>query len=96
MNETEIKELKKAVLKRWELSTGNNLMGMIEVVNNQRPKLKIELAEKKYSSFDLSPSIPSINIIKDEAWLAFTEAYSETDMNFWHTAELEEAACNAL
>ena len=46
MNETEIKELKKAVLKRWELSTGNNFMGMIEVVNNQRPKLKIELAEK--------------------------------------------------
>jgi len=51
------------------------------------------LAEKKYSSFDLSPSI---NIIKDEAWLAFIEAYSETDMVFWHTAELEEAACNAL
>ena len=96
MTETEIKELKKAVLKRWELSTDNNLTGMIEVVHNQRPKLKIELAEKKYSSFDLSPSIPSINLIKDEAWLAFIDTYSETDMVFWHTAELEEAACNAL
>jgi len=93
MTETEIKELKKAVLKRWELSTDNNLTGMIEVVHNQRTKLKIELAEKKYSSIDLSPSI---NIIKDEAWLAFIDTYSETDMVFWHTAELEEAACNAL
>ena len=93
MTETEIKELKKAVLKRWELSTDNNLTGMIEVVHNQRTKLKIELAEKKYSSFDLSPSI---NIIKDEAWLAFIDAYSETDMHIWHTAELKEAACNAL
>jgi hypothetical protein len=96
MNETEIKELKKAVIKRWELTTDNDLIRMIEVVHNQRPKLKIELAEKKYSSFDLSPSIPSINIIKDEAWLAFIDTYSETDMVFWHTAELEEAACNAL
>ena len=96
MNETEIKELKKAVLKRWELTTDNDLIRMIEVVHNQRPKLKIELAEKKYSSFDLSPSIPSINIIKDEAWLAFIDAYSETDMDIWHTAELKEAACNAL
>ena len=83
MTETEIKKLKKAVLKRWELSTGNNLMGMIEVVNNQRPKLKIELAEKKYSSFDLSPSILSINIIKDEAWLAFIEAYNEKKKLFF-------------
>ena len=93
MTETEIKELKKAVLKRWELSTDNNLTGMIEVVHNQRTKLKIELAEKKYSSFDLSPSI---NIIKDEAWLAFIEAYNEKDQNSGSTAESEEAALNAL
>jgi hypothetical protein len=62
MTKTEIKKLKKAILERWELTTDNDLIRMIEVVHNQRPKLKIELAEKKYSSFDLSPSI---NIIKD-------------------------------
>jgi hypothetical protein len=96
MTETEIKKLKKAVLERWELAAGNNIMGMIEVLNNQRPKLKVELAEKKYSSFDLSPSILSINIIKDEAWLAFIEAYNEKDQNICSTAESEEAAHNAL
>ena len=93
MTETEIKELKKAVLKRWELSTDNNLTGMIEVVHNQRTKLKIELAEKKYSSFDLSPSI---NIIKDEAWLAFIEASDKKDRNNGSIDESEEAAYNAL
>ena len=96
MTETEIKELKKAVLERWELTTGNNAGGIVEVLNHQLPKLKIELADKKYSSFGLSPSIPSINIIKDEAWLAFIEAYNEKDQNICSTAESEEAAHNAL
>ena len=96
MTKTEIKKLKKAILERWELAAGNNIMGLIEVLNNQRPKLKVELAEKKYSSFDLSPSILSINIVKDEAWLAFIEAYNEKDQNSCSTAESEEAAHNAL
>ena len=93
MTETEIRELiKQAVLERWEDTKSNIVVGL----SHQVFKLRKELADKKYSSFDLSPSIPSINLIKDEAWLAFIEAYSETDMVFWHTAELEEAACNAL
>lgn len=95
MTETEIKELKKAVLERWEGNTSNSVMGLIEVLK-QVPELRKEFADKEYSSYGHSPSIPSINTIKEEAWFAFIEAYNEKDRNICPTAESEKAAHNAL
>ena len=95
MTETEIRKLKQAVLERWEGNTSNNVMGLIEVLK-QVPELRKEFADKEYSSYGHSPSIPSINTIKEEAWFAFIEAYEKKDRNICPTAESEEAAHNAL
>ena len=54
------------------------------------------MADEKFSSDNLSPSIPSINTIKEEALFAFIEAYDKKDHNNGTTAESEEAAHNAL
>ena len=95
MTETEIRKLKQAVLERWEGNTSNSVMGLIEVLK-QVPELRKEFADKEYSSYGHSPSIPSINTIKEEAWFAFIEAYEKKDRNICPTAESEEAAHNAL
>ena len=44
MTETEIKELKKAVLERWEGNTSNSVMGLIEVLK-QVPELRKEFTK---------------------------------------------------
>ena len=95
MTETEIKELKKAVLEHWKDTksvSGNVVVGLSQQVSN----LRIELADEKFSSDDLSPSIPSIKTIKKEALFAFIEAYDKKDHNNGTTAESEKAAHNAL
>ena len=92
MTETVIRELKHAVLERWEDTKSNIVVGL----SHQVFKLRKELADKKYSSFDLSPSIPSIHTVKEETWFAFIEAYDKKDHNNGTTAESEKAAHNAL
>jgi len=95
MTETEIKELKKAVLEHWKDTksvSGNVVVGLSQQVSN----LRIELADEKFSSDDLSPSNPSIKTIKKEALFAFIEAYDKKDHNNGTTAESEKAAHNAL
>ena len=95
MTETEIKELKKAVLEHWKDTksvSGNVVVGLSQQVSN----LRIELADEKFSSDDLSPSIPSIKTIKKEALFAFIEAYDKKDHNNGTTAESEKAAHNAF
>ena len=95
MTETEIKELKKAVLEHWKDTksvVGNVVVGLSQQVSN----LRIELADEKFSSDDLSLSIPSIKTIKKEALFAFIEAYDKKDHNNGTTAESEKAAHNAL
>ena len=95
MTETEIKELKKAVLEHWKDTksvVGDVVVGLSQQVSN----LRIELADEKFSSDDLSPSIHSIKTIKKEALFAFIEAYDKKDLNNGTTAESEEAAHNAL
>ena len=85
MTETEIKELKKAVLEHWKDTksvSGNVVVGLSQQVSN----LRIELADEKFSSDDLSPSIPSIKTIKKEALFAFIEAYDKKDHNNGATA----------
>ena len=95
MTETEFKELKKAVLEHWKDTKsvrGNVVVGLSQQVSN----LRIELADEKFSSDDLSTSIPSIKTIKKEALFAFIEAYDKKDHNNDTTAESEKAAHNAL
>ena len=95
MTETEIKELKKAVLEHWKDTksvSGNVVVGLSQQVSN----LRIELADEKFSSDDLSPSNPSIKTIKKEALFAFIEAYDKKDRDNGTTAESEKAAHNAL
>jgi len=95
MTETEIKELKQAVLEHWKDTksvVGDVVVGLSQQVSN----LRIELADEKFSSDDLSPSIHSIKTIKKEALFAFIEAYDKKDHNNGTTAESEKAAHNAL
>ena len=95
MTETEIRELKQAVLEHWKDTksvVGDVVVGLSQQVSN----LRIELADEKFSSDDLSPSIPSIKTIKKEALFAFIEAYDKKDHNNGTTAESEKAAHNAL
>ena len=95
MTETEIRELKQAVLEHWKDTksvVGDVVVGLSQQVSN----LRIELADEKFSSDDLSPSIHSIKTIKKEALFAFIEAYDKKDHNNGTTAESEKAAHNAL
>ena len=93
MTETEKKELlKQAVLKRWEDSKRYMLEDLGEKVN----KLEIELANKRFSNFDLSQSTTSIETIKEELWFAYIEAYKKKDRANGTPAESEKAAHNAL
>ena len=93
MTETEIRELiKQAVLERWEDTKSNIIVGL----SHQVIKLRKELADEKFSSDDLSPSIPSIKTIKEYAWLAFIEAYDKKDRDNASKTESEEAGHNAL
>ena len=92
MTETEIKELKKAVLERWENTKSNIVVGLC----HQVIKLRKELADEKFSNFDLPPSIPSIKTIKEDAWFAFIEAYDKKDRDNASITESEEAGQNAL
>jgi len=95
MTETEIKELKKAVLEHWKDTksvSGNVVVGLSQQVSN----LRIELADEKFSSDDLSPSNPSIKTIKKEALFAFIEAYDKKDRDNASITESEEAGQNAL
>ena len=92
MTETEIRELKQAVLERWENTKSTVVVGLSHQVN----KLRKKLADEKFSNFDLPPSIPSIKTIKEEALFAFIEAYDKKDRNNGSIDESEEAAYNAL
>ena len=92
MTETEINKLKQAVLERWEDSKSNIVVGLSHLVIT----LRKELAEKKYSNFDLSTSIPSIHRVKEEAWFAFIEAYDKKDRDNYSITESEKAGHNAL
>ena len=92
MTETEIKELKKAVLERWENTKSNIVVGLC----HQVIKLRKELADEKFSNFDLPPSIPSIKTIKEDAWFAFIEAYDKKDRDNASITKSEEAGHNAL
>ena len=92
MTETVIRELKQAVLERWEDTKSTVVVDL----NHQVNKLRKKLADEKFSNFNLPPSIPSIKTIKKEAWFAFIEAYDKKDHNNGATAESEEAAHNAL
>ena len=95
MTETEIKELKKAVLEHWK-DTKSVVGDVVVGLSQQVSILRKELADEKFSSDDLSPSIPSIKTIKKEALFAFIEAYDKKDHNNGTTAESEKAAHNAL
>ena len=80
MTETEIRKLKQAVLERWEDTKSNIVVGLSHLAI----KLRKELADKKYSSFDLSTSIPSIHRVKEEAQKNYSGAkmyYSEGELN---------------
>ena len=93
MTETEKKELlKQAVLKRWEDSKRFMLNDLSEKAN----KLEIELANKRFSNFDLSHSTTSIETIKEELWFAYIEAYKKKDRDNGSITESEEAGNNAL
>jgi hypothetical protein len=93
MTETEKKELlKQAVLKRWEDSKRFMLNDLSEKVN----KLEIELANKRFSNFDLSQSTTSIETIKEELWFAYIEAYKKKDRDNGSITESEKAGHNAL
>ena len=92
MTETEINKLKQAVLERWEDSKSNIVVGLSHLVI----KLRKELADKKYSSFDLSTSIPSIHTVKEEAWFAFIETYDKKDRDNYSITESEKAGHKAL
>tara|TARA_B100001167_G_C16677156_1_gene260532 strand:- start:153 stop:773 length:621 start_codon:yes stop_codon:yes gene_type:complete len=92
MTETEINKLKQAVLERWEDSKSNIVVGLSHLVIT----LRKELAEKKYSSFDLSTSIPSIHRVKEEAWFAFIETYDKKDRDNYSITESEKAGHKAL
>ena len=93
MTETEIRELiKQAVLERWENTKSTVVVGL----SHQVIKLGKELADEKFSNFDLPPSIPSIKTIKEDAWFAFIEAYDKKDRDNASITESEEAGHNAL
>jgi hypothetical protein len=93
MTETEIRELiKQAVLERWENTKSNIVVGLC----HQVIKLRKELADEKFSNFDLPPSIPSIKTIKEDAWFAFIEAYDKKDRDNASITKSEEAGHNAL
>ena len=92
MTETVIRELKHAVLERWEDTKSNIVVGL----SHQVFKLRKELADEKFSSDDLSPSIPSIKTIKEDAWFAFIEAYDKKDRDNASKTESEEVGHNAL
>jgi hypothetical protein len=91
MTETEIRKLRETVLQLWEGSEYLLLVreDLFEYVQN----LKKELAEK---IFDGSAKPHSFETIKQNAWIAFIEAYDKKDLNNGTTAESEEAAHNAL
>ena len=95
MTETEIKKLKQAVLEHWK-DTKSVVGDVVVGLSQQVSILRKELADEKFSSDDLSLSIPSIKTIKEEALFAFIEAYDKKDHNNGTTAESEEAAHNAL
>ena len=92
MTETVIRELKHAVLERWEDTKSNIVVGLC----HQVIKLRKELADEKFSNFDLPPSIPSIKTIKEDAWFAFIEAYDKKDRDNASITKSEEAGHNAL
>ena len=93
MTETEIRELiKQAVLERWEDTKSTVVVDL----NHQVNKLRKELADEKFSNFDLPPSIPSIKTIKEVAWFVFIEAYNKKDRDNASITESEEAGHNAL
>ena len=95
MTETEIRELKQAVLEHWK-DTKSVVGDVVVGLSQQVSILRKELADEKFSSDDLSPSIPSIKTIKEEALFAFIEAYDKKDHNNGAIAESEKAAHNAL
>ena len=95
MTETEIKKLKQAVLEHWK-DTKSVVGDVVVGLSQQVSILRKELADEKFSSDDLSPSIPSIKTIKEEALFAFIEAYDKKDRNNGSIDESEEAAHNAL
>ena len=85
MTETEIKELKKAVLEHWK-DTKSVVGDVVVGLSQQVSILRKELADEKFSSDDLSPSIPTIKTIKKEALFAFIEAYDKRDRDNGTTA----------
>ena len=72
MTETEISELRQAVLKLWEGS--KNIIVLREGITLYTQKLKKELAEKNFDSLG-EPIL--FEIIKQNAWIAFLEGYDK-------------------
>ena len=75
MTETEISELRQAVLKLWE---GSEYLILRDGLQEKILTLKRELAE---NSFSILGGIPSFETIKKNAWLAFLEGHAEN--GFW-------------
>ena len=75
MTETEISELRQAVLKLWE---GSEYLILRDGLQEKILTLKRELAENSFSSLG---GIPSFETIRQNAWLAFLEGQAEN--GFW-------------
>jgi hypothetical protein len=75
MTETEISELRQAVLKLWE---GSEYLILRDGLQEKILTLKRELAENSFYSLG---GIPSFETIKQNAWLAFLEGHAEN--GFW-------------
>ena len=75
MTETEISELRQAVLKLWE---GSEYLILRDGLQEKILTLKRELAENSFSSLG---RIPSFETIRQNAWLAFHEGHAEN--GFW-------------
>ena len=75
MTETEISELRQAVLKLWERC---EYLILRDGLQEKILTLKRELAENSFSSLG---GIPSFETIRHNAWLALREGHSEN--GFW-------------
>jgi len=90
MTETEISELRQAVLKLWE---GSEYLILRDGLQEKILTLKRELAENSFSSL---VGIPSFETIKQNAWIAFLEGFHEKDFGMAGLDESKKAAVIAL
>ena len=89
MTETEISELREAILQLWEGS--KNIIVLREGITLYTQKLKKELAEKNFDSLG-EPIL--FEIIKQNAWIAFLEGYDK--IRRFGEVESKKAAVIAL